>query len=337
MASIRRQLVALIERGAIPREQVACAVRLSGLYPSGRAWARFLDRLLLWLGCLALAFAVLFFIAYNWSGMGRWLRFGLVEASLVAAIGVYWWAEGRGAVDDTVVDDIVVDDIVARVALTAAAILLGVLLALFGQVYQTGADPWQLFFAWAVLMLPWALVARFAVLWVLWLGLLNIAILLYYRTWGGAFGVLFGSETSALWGVFGLNTSALVLWELGARRWQWLAAAWARRLVALGSGIPVTLLLTMAIVEARGAPSLALLVYPLWLAAIYVVYCYVSPDLFMLAGGCLSAIVVTVMFLARHLLWQAEAAGFLLLSLAVVGLGAAAVFWLKRLHAEMHS
>jgi len=204
-------------------------------------------------------------------------------------------------------------------------------------VSQTGADPWQLFFAWAVLMLPWVLVARFAVLWVLWLGLLNIAILLYYRTWGGAFGVLFGSEASALWGVFGLNTSALVLWELGARRWSWLAVTWARRLVALGSGIPVTLLLMMVIVEEREASSLAWLVYPLWLAAIYAVYRYVSPDLFMLAGGCLSAIVVTVVFLARHLLWQAEAAGFLLLSLAVVGLGAAAVFWLKRLHAEMHS
>ncbi|MGL6253492.1 MAG: DUF2157 domain-containing protein, partial [Billgrantia desiderata] len=62
MASIRRELVALIERGAIPREQVARAVALSGLHPSGRAWGVFLDRLLLWLGALALVFGVLFLV-----------------------------------------------------------------------------------------------------------------------------------------------------------------------------------------------------------------------------------------------------------------------------------
>lgn len=71
--------------------------------------------------------------------------------------------------------------------------------------------------------------------------------------------------------------------------------------------------------------------------ALYAVYRHWKPDLFMLAGGCLSALVVTTLFLARHLFWQAEAAGFLLKSLAVLGLGAAAVFWLKRLHAELAS
>ncbi|GGX89132.1 hypothetical protein GCM10007160_15610 [Litchfieldella qijiaojingensis] len=107
--------------------------------------------------------------------------------------------------------------------------------------------------------------------------------------------------------------------------------------MALGSGIPITLLLMMFIVDERESSSRALLVYPPWLAAIYGVYRYWIPDLFMLAGGCLSAIVVTIAFLARHLLWQAEAAGFLFLSLTVLGLGTAAVIWLKRLHAEMHS
>lgn len=146
MTSIRRELVALIEQGAIPREQVARAVALSGLHPSGRAWGVFLDRLLLWLGTLALASALLFLVAYNWADMGRWLRFGLVQAGLVAAIGVYWWAEGRGPADEGRADDGradngVVDNIVARAALTTASLLLGVLLALFGQVYQTGADP----------------------------------------------------------------------------------------------------------------------------------------------------------------------------------------------------
>src|SRR5690554_4414865 len=120
MSSIRRELVGLIKQGAIPRDEVAQAVAQAGLYPSGRAWSAFLDRLLLWLGMLALVCGVLFFIAYNWVEMGRWLRFGLVQAALVVAIGVYGWSLGQG--------------VVARVSLLAAALLLGVLLALFGQV-----------------------------------------------------------------------------------------------------------------------------------------------------------------------------------------------------------
>ncbi|NIC04960.1 DUF2157 domain-containing protein [Billgrantia bachuensis] len=332
MASIRRELAALIERGAIPREQVARAVALSGLHPSRRAWAVFLDRLLLWLGTLALAGALMFLIAFNWTEMGRWLRFGLVQAALVVAIGVYWWAAGRGTANDSVVENIV-----ARAALMAASLLLGVLLALFGQVYQTGADPWQLFFFWALLMLPWVVVARFDALWILWLGLLNLALALYFRTWGGAFDLFFDSDTAALWGMFALNTVALALWELGAQRWRWLAAGWATRLLALGSGIPLTLLLIVLIFDERADVSPAMLIYPFWLTALYAIYRHWRADLFMLAGGCLSVITVVTLFLARHLLWQAEAGGFLLLAVVVLGLGAAAAFWLKRLHVEMSS
>ncbi|MCE9665650.1 DUF2157 domain-containing protein [Halomonas sp. M5N1S17] len=335
MTSIRRELVALIERGAIPHEQVARAVALSGLHPSGRAWGVFLDRLLLWLGTLSLASALLFLVAYNWADMGRWLRFGLVQAGLVAAIGVYWWAEGRGPVDEGRADNGVVDNIVARAALTTASLLLGVLLALFGQVYQTGADPWQLFFFWAVLMLPWVLVARFDALWILWLGLLNLSLLLYFRTWGGVFGTWFASDTAALWGLFALNTVALALWELGARHWRWLSTGWSTGLLALGSGIPLTLLMLMFILDEWADVSAAVLVYPLWLATLYVVYRHWRPDLFMLAGGCLSVIVVVTTFFGRHLLWQGGAGGFLFLSMAVLALGAMAVFWLKRIHVEM--
>lgn len=141
MVAARRELIALIEQGVIPPEQVPRAIDVAGLRPSRRAWAVFVDRLLLWLGGLALAFAVLFFVAYNWAEMGRWARFCLVQIALVAAIGIASWGNSPPTL--------------RRVALTSASLLVGVLLALFGQVYQTGADTWQLFFTWAVLTLPW--------------------------------------------------------------------------------------------------------------------------------------------------------------------------------------
>ena len=46
--------------------------------------------------------------------------------------------------------------------------LVGGLLALIGQTYQTGADPWQLFALWALLALPWCLGARSDMLWAPW-------------------------------------------------------------------------------------------------------------------------------------------------------------------------
>lgn len=328
MASIRGELTRLIEQGAVPRTEVAQAVAHSGLYPTGRAWGVFLDRLLLWLGTLALVCGVLFFIAYNWAGMGRGLRFGLVQAALVIAIGVYGGYQGEGQGQKKAQ----AKQTVARAALLAAALLLGVLLALFGQVYQTGADPWQLFFFWALLLLPWTLVARFDVLWIVWLGLLNLAWVLYWRTWGSALDVLLDSDISLLLGLFLLNSVALALWELDAHRWHWLACGWAPRLLALAGGAPVSMLM-IALLE-KGATPL-MLVYPGWLLVLYGVYRHWRPDLFMLAGGCLSLIAVVTLFLAQELLWQAGAGAFLLLAVVVLGLGAAAVFWLKRLQQEM--
>ena len=63
--------------------------------------------------------------------------------------------------------------------LSAAAVLLGALLAVYGQTYQTGADPWGLFATWALLILPWAVAACFTPLWLLVIGLIDTAHVLY--------------------------------------------------------------------------------------------------------------------------------------------------------------
>ncbi|MET0346849.1 MAG: DUF2157 domain-containing protein [Casimicrobiaceae bacterium] len=52
------------------------------------------------------------------------------------------------------------DTLPGKAALVVAALLVGALLALVGQVYQTGADRFELFAAWAVAIVAWVLVAR---------------------------------------------------------------------------------------------------------------------------------------------------------------------------------
>ncbi|MGY2461241.1 DUF2157 domain-containing protein [Vreelandella sulfidaeris] len=322
MASTRRELMALIERNVIPPEQVSRAVKVAGLQPSPREWAVFVDRLLLWLGGLALAFAVLFFVAYNWAEMGRWLRFGVVQGALVLVVGVAVWAN-TSRVD-------------AKVALTAASLLVGVLLALFGQTYQTGADPWQLFFIWALLILPWVYIVRFELLWLLWLGLLNAALGLYFHTWGGVMNVWFASSEAVFGWLFMLNTIALAVWEWGGKRRNWHVSPWSLRIVALGSGVSITLLMMTYVVDTTPSIASVLVVYPLWLIALYGVYRRWRSDVLLIAGGCVSAISVVTLLLARLLLWEGawQEGSLMMIAIAVLAMGAGAVVWLKRLHQE---
>ena len=117
------------------------------------AWRQFLARSTLWLGVLLLGSAAICWVAANWQDMSKVQRFAGAQTLLaVCALAAAWAglrlrtaAGARGAIPGAL--------------LALAGILLGALLALLGQTYQTGADTWELFAWWAVLLLPWALAA----------------------------------------------------------------------------------------------------------------------------------------------------------------------------------
>ena len=318
MISKRGRIIELIAQGTIPEDKIGETLMAVGVTPTARAWRKFLDQLLLWLGGLSLAVAVLFFIAYNWQDLGRFAKFGLVEGLMALTVIVYCRLGAQA--------------IAGKVALLGATILLGVLLALYGQTYQTGVDPWQLFFLWALMMLPWAFIGRLPALWIIWLALLNISLILYHRLFQGDFWFLGDSGAAMYWQVFILNTLAQGGWELSAGKRHRLSRRWPVRLLAIGGGLPITLLVLMAILDHHGTDLAAVPVWLAWLTAVYVVYRKIKPDLFMLAEGCLSGITVIVLFFSKQVLRDADAGGFLFLALLVVCLGAGAAFWLNHIH-----
>jgi uncharacterized membrane protein len=309
---MRNTILEWWQRGAV--RDAGAALQAAGLLPGRAEWRRFLDQLLLWSGAVALAAAVVFFVAHNWSHLGKLAKFALLQVLVVAAVAGYWRLGSERAA--------------GKAALLVASILLGALLALFGQIYQTGADTWELFATWAALILPWVLVGRFAALWMLWIAVLNLAIALHFQ-------VFFLEDGKQLWALFAFDTFALAAWEAAARRVSWLQASWAPRLLAIASGIAITALVTEAIFDwGREQSAAPLIVYPLWLGAAYGVYRRLLPDLFVLAGACLSAIVVVASFLAKNLLESNEAAGFLLIAIAVVAMAGASGWWLRQLSGE---
>jgi uncharacterized membrane protein len=65
-----------------------------------------------------------------------------------------------------------------------------------------------------------------------------------------------------------------------------------------------------------------------WLGSAYLYYRHSTKDVFVLAGGVLSAIVVITVLLGKQMRF-ADAGAFLFLGLAVIGMSAAGGRWLK--------
>ena len=168
MSQTRHTIEQLLQQNILPFKNAEAAATHLEVYPSKRTWLMFFDKALLIVGAVALVLSLVFFIAYNWQNMGKMGKFALVEGALVITIALYVALSFRQRFQ-----------LIRQLLLLIASIITGSLLALFGQVYQTGADTWQLFFGWALLITPWVMVARFPALWLLWLGLINACLVLY--------------------------------------------------------------------------------------------------------------------------------------------------------------
>jgi uncharacterized membrane protein len=307
MSALRAEVLDWLGAGRVVAGREPEALSAAKATPTRSDWREFLGRLTLWLGTIALAAAVVFFFAFNWDDLGRFAKFGLVEAAIVAGLLACWRLD--------------LDRPPGKAVLLLLSLLTGALLALTGQVYQTGADTFELFAWWAVLILPWVLVGRFSPLWLVWLGLLNLAAFLYFQL---------SLETEGpLWALFGINALALIGWEAAHRAGlDWLRDSWPPRLVAMASGYMATSLAIWAVFDSGASSALAALAYLAWLAAFYVWYRRVRPDLFMLAVGLLS-LIVSVAVLLSHNFLGAGSGAFLAIGLVVIGMSAAGAVWLR--------
>jgi uncharacterized membrane protein len=315
----RQRVLDWAHEGRIAPADLRRALEAAGALPDAAAWRSFLDRMFLFAGTILTAAGVIFFLAFNWNELGRMAKFALVEALLAVTL-VFVWRLG-------------VERPSGRAALLGAALFTGALLALIGQTYQTGADTFELFGVWAVAILPWTLVARFPPLWLAWLLIVNLAAYLYLGTFRGPLWFFSGTERQ-LWLLFTLNTVALVVWEgLALSGFEWLRERWSARIVAIASGGFATSLAMMDVLERPERTGAGIAAWLAWMAAAYLLYRHSLKDLFVLAGGVLSVVVVVTTWIGRHFL-RADAGAFLLVGLVVIGLSAAGGWWLKSIAAE---
>ena len=304
--TVRQTLSQLIAHQRIAEKDVPQAIELARIHPEPEQWQGFLNRLLLWAGALGLGCGSVFFVAANWQYMGHLAKFALIEVLILACALVYWRIGTRPHV--------------AKASLVAAMLGVGGLMALYGQTYQTGADPWQLFFNWAMVTLPWVLVSRFAPIWLLWLLLLNAASSMYFNLWAGSAEVAHAG--------FILNTLCLVIWQLGAKYFLWLDKAWAINIVAAISAYFSTWLY----LESLFSDDFSGLIFCLlWAVGIFYAYRFIHLNLFILSIWCLCLIIAINSLLLKIMDENFISLSFFILSAITIGGGSYSAIWLKGL------
>lgn len=136
--------------------------RENDIYANQNDWSKFIKTFLMSLGIAFLVSGVIFFFAYNWASLHKFIKLGLVQVLLIAMVCVAVFSK--------------LDKNVKGIILLGAGMLVGALFAVFGQIYQTGANAYDFFFGWTVFIALWVFVSNFGSMWLLFLALINISI-----------------------------------------------------------------------------------------------------------------------------------------------------------------
>lgn len=219
----------------------------------------------------------------------------------------------------------------AKVALLATAVLLGTLLAVYGQTYQTGADAFGLFMTWAILIIPWVLLGSFAPLWLLLLVLLNLSLILYYQQVINQ--PCYGICTDLYLLLFMLNGTAMLVWENAQQR----SIAWLRRhwlgVIIFSIALIVLIIPTLYAILSNNRQNdlllmLAVSLYLTTTALALWYYRYQRHDLLLLAA-CLLGLLIVLTSLASQLLPFDNVLNMLILALVIIGQATLATNWLQ--------
>ncbi len=328
MSQPRRTIEHLLKQGILPLTHANDAAIHLQVYPSKRSWLVFFDKAMLIIGAIALVLSLIFFIAYNWVNMGKMGKFALVEGALVVTIALYVALSFRRRFQ-----------LIRQMLLLIASVVTGSLLALFGQVYQTGADTWQLFFGWAILIIPWVIIARFPALWLLWLGLVNTGLILYFGVTDFAFASYFYEGVLQIGVLAAVNFVALNLWLVFIDRQLPSVTRirlksgldWSAYVVGLLSSYFITYLAILYVFDDANILMMliALLLWMSWCGFMVWRFYWYRINLLMLTYLCGSVIIVVMFWAGKLFLDNFDMSGFLILALLLIGMSSAAVVWLR--------
>ncbi len=276
--------------------------------PDAAAWRGFLHFLFLGSGIALFVIGVIFFFAYNWKDLHRFGKFGVMQAIIALAVAAHVFLRGSAS----------------KMSGLGAMLLIGPLFAVFGQVYQTGADAYELFVTWTIAALPFALTGRFAPTWIAWILLAMTSTGLYWAQALPREEMQVLSVVLFLWAAVPLIVAEFLH---ALRDWEWLRPVWAREtLVVLAVGCAAIGALE-AIFSQGENWVLRAAVYAATLTAGLGVYFFVIPRIFPMAVLLGSFIAVFTSLVGHE--FADEAVDALWLGLLIVAQAVGAAFLLR--------
>ncbi len=165
MKEIQKEDLLLVSRHSSISPQGLQKVLDKAVYPNREAWQRFISYGLMALGLGFTVAGILFFFAYNWVDLSKFAKLGIVQGLLLLGTLAALYPKFSKPLRD--------------IMLTGAAVLVGVVFAVFGQVYQTGANAYDFFLAWTIFISIWVLVSKYAPLTLLYVILIHTTLFLY--------------------------------------------------------------------------------------------------------------------------------------------------------------
>lgn len=272
----RRMIEELSSHGLITSDARNYAMNF--LY-SSQNWGLWASRLLLVLGVSLILSGIVYFFAFNWTKITPAIKLTSLQLAIFGCLATSYFYEFTR--------------LSGKIMLLSACVLVGVFLAVFGQIYQTGADSYNLFMMWALLILPWVILSEFAALWIIWIVIANIFLLLH---WFQAVLPEHESESMIISYLAIFNFLFLGLREfLFSQGKKWLQDQWTRVVMV----IPILIYLLIPTISLIISPSNAThsLLIGATLSAIihcvfYTIYRYKIPDMWGLAATILSGCII---------------------------------------------
>ncbi len=291
-----------------------------------REWAKWAARLCLLVGSALVMAGIVYFFAFNWDALDRWQKLGLLQiVTLGALIGGQCIGFGR---------------LGGKLLLLGSAICVGVSFAVFGQVYQTGADAFTFFGMWAIAIIPWVLAGAFAPLWVLWFVLINLTTWFFWHQVGQYHETIHYSYVCLALSI--LNAAGLILREGLQNRLTWLSGYWLRHLFLLGAAIPLLFPALELVIDGPRDDLYSLIIATsIWVVGLTAAFLYFtrrqfdSSSLSIILGCAAFYLLAAIARLLEEANLYDSGAGFLAMALIIGGITAMVVRllrWLKQRH-----
>ncbi len=213
------------------------------VYSDTKSWKGFLNLLFISLGVGFSVSGIIFFFAYNWADLHKFTKMGLIEGLIILTVSAILFSK--------------LNLNVKNILLTGTSVLVGVLIAVFGQIYQTGANAYDFFLGWTLFISLWVVISNYPPLWLVFLTLVNATFILYSQQVASDW-----SEVFVFSSLFLLNSLVLVTIHIISKfRNNFNVPTWFNSLLGLAAIIFSTIGIIIGIFDKHQSSLLILVLF----------------------------------------------------------------------------